>query len=61
MSVHHLTEEEAETPLDEAVRLTVQLRELLLTQPTATGSQVSARLLPIVLALEDALARLGGT
>jgi hypothetical protein len=55
----HLTEQETEAPLDEALRLVGHLRELLLTQQTATGSQVSARLLPVVAALEDAVGRIG--
>lgn len=46
-----------ESPYEEAVRLTWLLRELLDTQPAASGAQVSARLLPVVVALEDALKR----
>lgn len=57
VTVHGLTVEEKETPRDEALRHVAHLKELLLTQQTATGSQVSARLLPIVVALEDAIDR----
>ena len=55
----HLSEQEEEAPLDEAIRLAAHLHELLLTQQTATGSQVSARLLPTLVALEDAVCRIG--
>jgi hypothetical protein len=57
----HLTEQEEEPPLDEARRLAAHLHELVLTQQTATGELVSARLLPPVLALEDALERIAVT